>query len=37
MWKAMKHNRLATDAAVELAQELVDFEQKNIERLKEYL
>ena len=37
MWKAMKHNRLATNAAVELAQELVDFEQKNIERLKEYL
>lgn len=37
MWKAMKHNRLATDAAVELAQELVDFEEKNIERLKEYL
>lgn len=37
MWKAMKHNSLATDAAVELAQELVDFEEKNIERLKEYL
>ncbi len=37
MWKSMKHNRLATDAAVELAQELVDFEEKNIERMKEYL
>lgn len=37
MWKAMKHNRLASDEAVELAQELVDFEEKNIERLKEYL
>lgn len=37
MWKTMKHNRLATDAAVELAQELVDFEERNIERLKEYL
>ncbi len=37
MWKTMKHNRLATDEAVELAQELVDFEEKNIERLKEYL
>ncbi|MEZ3506641.1 MAG: hypothetical protein K1W10_06805 [Lachnospiraceae bacterium] len=37
MWKTMKHNRLATDAAVELAQELVDFEEKNIERMKEYL
>lgn len=37
MWKSMKHNRLATDAAVELAQELVDYEEKNIERMKEYL
>ncbi|MBD5523169.1 MAG: hypothetical protein HDR04_01860 [Lachnospiraceae bacterium] len=37
MWKAMKHNGLATDEAVELAQELVDFEQKNIEKLKEFL
>ena len=37
MWKAMKHNRLAADEAVELAQELVDFEEKNIECLKEYL
>lgn len=37
MWKSMKHNRLATDAAVELAQELVDFEEKNIESMKEYL
>lgn len=37
MWKAMKHNQLATDAAVELAQELVEFEEKSIEKLKEYL
>lgn len=37
MWKALKHNRLATDEAVELAEELMDFEEKNIERLKEYL
>lgn len=37
MWKAMKHNQLASDEAVELARELVDFEEKNIERLKEYL
>ena len=37
MWKAMKHNDLATREAVELAQELVDFEQENIEKLKEYL
>lgn len=37
MWRAMKHNDLATREAVELAQELVDFEQENIEKLKEYL
>lgn len=37
MWKAMKHNQMATDAAVELAQELVDFEESTIVRLKEYL
>lgn len=37
MWKAMNHNRLATSEAVELAQELVDFEQENIERLREWL
>ena len=37
MWKSLKHNGLATDAAVELAKELVDFEEKSIERLKEYL
>lgn len=37
MWKAMKHNSLATCQAMEIAQELVDFEQESIERLKEYL
>ena len=37
MWKGMNHNRLATSDAVELAQELVDFEQENIERLREWL
>lgn len=37
MWKSMKHNRLATNEAVELAQELVDFEQDNIMRLRDYL
>lgn len=37
MWKAIKHNGLATDEAVELAQELVAFEQENIERMREYL
>lgn len=37
MWKALKHNQLATSEAVELAQELVDFERENIARLREYL
>lgn len=37
MWKVMKHNQLATNESVELAKELVDFEEKNIERLKEFL
>ena len=37
IWKAMNHNQLATSEAVELAQELVDFEQENIERLREWL
>lgn len=37
MWKAMKHNQMATDETVELAQELVDFEEESIQRLKEYL
>ena len=37
MWRAIKHNQLATDEAVEIAQELVDFEQENIRRLREYL
>ena len=37
MWKAMKHNSLATCQAMEIAQELVDFEQESIERMKEYL
>ncbi len=37
MWKALRHNQLAGHETVELARELVDFEEKNIERLKEYL
>lgn len=37
MWKSLKHNGLAGDDTVELAKELVDFEEKSIERLKEYL
>jgi len=37
MWKSLKHNRLAAKETVELAKELVDFEEKSIERLREYL
>lgn len=37
LYKAVKHNRLAQDMSVELAQELMDFEEKNIELMKEYL
>lgn len=37
MWKSLKHNGMAGDDTVELAKELVDFEEKSIERLKEYL
>lgn len=37
LYKAVKHNRLAQDMSMELAQELMDFEEKNIELMKEYL
>ena len=37
MWKVMKHNQMATDETVELARELVDFEEESIQRMKEYL
>ena len=37
MWKALRHNQLAGDDAVELAKELMDFEEKSIESMKEYL
>ena len=37
MYKAVKHNALAQDMSVELAKELMDFEEKCIEKLKEYL
>lgn len=37
MWKSLKHNGLAGEDAVELAKELVDFEEKSIRRMKEYL
>ena len=37
MYKTVKHNTSARDRAVELAQEFMDFEEKSIEQLKEYL
>ena len=37
MYKTVKHNSLAQDRSVELAQELMDFEEKSIEQMKEYL
>jgi len=37
MYKTVKHNALAQDRSVELAQELMDLEIKSIEQLKEYL
>lgn len=37
MWKSLKHNGLAEHDTVELAKELMDFEEKSIEQLKEYL
>ena len=37
MYKTVKHNALAQDRSVELAQELMDFEAKSIEQMKEYL
>ena len=37
LWKALNKNGQATDTAVELAKELVDFEENNIKELKKYL
>lgn len=37
MWKSLKHNGLAGEETVELAKELMDFEEKSIERLKDFL
>ncbi len=37
MWRAIKHNQLAADETVELARELVDFEQDTVEKMREYL
>lgn len=37
MYKSIKHNTLAQDTSVELARELMDFEEKSIEQLRGYL
>lgn len=37
MCKSLNQNKLAEQNSVELAKELMDFEEKNIERLKSYL
>lgn len=37
MCKTLNHNKLADKNSVEFAKELMDFEEKNIERLKGYL
>lgn len=37
VYKSVKHNTLARDRCVELAQEFMDFETKNIEQMREYL
>lgn len=37
MWKAINHNENAGNVSMEVAKELMDFEEKNIEKLKQYL
>lgn len=37
MWRAINHNENAGNVSMEIAKELMDFEEKNIERLKQYL
>lgn len=37
MWKMLNHNENAGNMTMEMAKELMDFEEKNIERLKKYL
>ncbi|MCI8928743.1 MAG: hypothetical protein HFI96_13835 [Lachnospiraceae bacterium] len=37
MWKAINHNENAGNVSMEIAKELMDFEEKNIEKLKQYL
>ena len=37
MWKIINHHENAGDVSMEIAKELMDFEEKNIEKLKKYL
>lgn len=37
MWKIINHHENAGNVSMEIAKELMDFEEKNIERLKKYL
>ena len=37
MWRVMNHNESATATSLEMAKELMDFEEKCIEQLKHYL
>ena len=37
MWKAINHNENAGNVSMEIAKELMDFEEKNIEKLTQYL
>ncbi len=37
MWRALNHHENAGNVSMEIAKELMDFEEKNIERLKQYL
>lgn len=37
MWKAINHHENAGNVSMEIARELMDFEEKNIEMLKQYL
>lgn len=37
MWKTLNHYENAGNVSMEIAKELMDFEEKNIERLKKYL
>ena len=37
LWKAMNHNDQAGEQSMELARELMDFEENNIKELRKYL